>query len=117
MNQTQNYTIACICGVDQSMTVANCVDVFTIKENNEPLFDVYFDYTLDGDEGDVEAKVIRLTAKNPCDLPFICNGIQLIGFVHDFLMNLIAEHGQEFFADAFVNEEGNAIELPITFAK
>lgn len=111
-----NYTVRCIEGVDQSMTAETFIDRFQIIGDGLPLFTISFNYESDGHQGDCDARLCRLTELKPEELPFVCNGFQLIGKLRDWLDEQLTQDGGEFYAGCFVDgDTGAAIDLPIDF--
>lgn len=89
-------------------------DVFTLSDADKtPLF--LITYTCEQDNGIDSMQVKRLGNTDASALPFVLDGIDLGYKVYERLVMMLDEQEAEFFADMFVNDSGNPIDLPITF--
>ena len=113
MFNPKSFSLRLVRGIDTGIDPKDCVDEFEIVADGQPAFRITLDYGMDGVEQTMT--VTALIPECPAwELPFIGNGFYLGAKVMNFLDDLLYAKDVEFYADCFVDEEGNPITYPLS---
>lgn len=116
VNNTQqtNYTLAMHSPAD--IEGNPCTDVFALKQNGKTLCLIHFCWSDENCNPYFKLEPVK-DGFQACQLPFVNSPFQLAGIVQEVIDEALCACGDEFYACAFVDEDGNDIEHPIDFDK
>lgn len=85
------------------------LDQVVIYGDGHALFQITFEYHINGSDADESVKLKCLTSFTPDDLPFIQTSIHLIAKIHDWMCDMLNEQDEQFFNDVFLDEDDERV--------